>query len=196
MPTTLRELPPKQDPPRRRWTRKDCEALSWMPDWERLELIEGELINKIGKNQPHVISLVYLLAWLQGVFGVRRVLPEAPIDVAPEDNPTSKPEPDLAVLKREVSHFLKEAPQPGDLDLVLEVADTKLYFALTTKALLYARAGITDYWVLDIAGRRMIVHREPREGRYSSVVVYGSEESVAPLAAPESFLKIGDAFPG
>jgi hypothetical protein len=50
MPTTLLELPPKLDPPRKRWTRKDCEALSWMPDWERLELIEGELINKMGKT--------------------------------------------------------------------------------------------------------------------------------------------------
>jgi len=195
MPTTLLELPAKLDPPRKQWTRKDCEVLSGLRDWKRLELVEGELIDKMGKNQPHVISLVLVLTWLQTVFGGRRILPEAPIDVAPEDNPTSEPQPDLVVLKRDASEFLKGPPQPHDLALVVEVADSNLYFALTTKASLYARAGIADYWVLDIAGRRMIVHREPREGRYSSVVIYGSHESVAPLAAPGSFLKIIDAFP-
>jgi len=195
MPTTLLELPAKLDPPRKRWTRKDCEALSGMPDWKCLELVEGELINKMGQNPPHVISAALLVNWLKSVFGALRVLQESPIDVAPEDNPTNEPQPDLIVLKRDFLHFTKVHPQPRDLELVVEVADTKLYFALTTKASLYARAGIADYWVLDIAGRRMIVYREPREGRYSSVVVYGSDESVAPLAAPESFFKIGDAFP-
>jgi hypothetical protein len=98
------------------------------------------------------------------------------------------------VLKRDFWHFTKAHPQPRDLELVVKVADTKLHFTLTTKVPLYARAGIADYWVLDIAGRRMIVHREPCEGRDSSIVVYGIDESVA-LTAPESLLKIGEAFP-
>jgi Uma2 family endonuclease len=198
MPTTLLELPAQVQPPRKRWTRAECEALSAvaLPAWLRLELVEGELINKMGKNQPHVISVVLLQALLVGIFGARRVFPEAPIDVAPEDNPTNEPEPDLIVLKRDLSHFTKEKPQPHDLALVVEVADSTLYFALTTKAALYARAGIVDYWVLDVAGRRMIVHRDPQEGRYLSVAVYSSEESVTPLAAPEARLRVGDAFVG
>jgi len=198
MPTTLMDFPAQAQPPRKRWTRAECEALdaSGLLNGQRLELVEGELINKMGKNQPHVMLLAALRDWLQGVFGARRVLTEAPIDVAPEDNPTNEPEPDLIVLKCDRSHFPTEKPRPEDLDLVVEVADSTLYFDLNTKAALYARAGIADYWVLDVNGRRMIVHRDPREGRFASVVVYGSDESVAPLAAPGSVLKIGDALAG
>jgi Uma2 family endonuclease len=134
--------------------------------------------------------------WLGGVFGARLVIPESPIDVSPEDNPTNEPEPDQIVLKRDFSHFTDENPRPVDLQLVVEVADSTLGFDLKTKAGLYARAGIVEYWVLDVAGRRMIVHRDPQDGRYVSVAAYGSEESVAPLAAPGSSLRIGDAFPG
>ena len=198
MPTTLLELPAHMDPRRKRWTRQECEALAGigLPDWERLELVEGELINQMGINQPHVVSVALLLEWFRQVFGARRVLNEAPIDVAPEDNPTSEPQPDLIVLKRDFTEFTKEHPQPRDLELLDEVADSTLYFDLTTKAALYARAGIADYWVLDVAGRRMIVHRDPSEGRYASIVVYGSEESVAPLAAPGSLLRIADVLVG
>jgi hypothetical protein len=53
----------------------------------RLELVEGELISKIGKKRPHVNSLTLLYGWLVSVFGSRFVNQEAPIDVAPEDNP-------------------------------------------------------------------------------------------------------------
>ena len=128
-------------------------------------------------------------------FGLLFVNPEAPIDVAPEDNPTNEPEPDIIVLKRELSHFRSANPKPEDLHLVVEIADTSVRFDLTTKAALYARAGITEYWVLDVAGRRLLVHREPRSGHYASVVAYSEEESVAPLAAPQKNFRVADAFP-
>lgn len=197
MPTAVTELPVLKEPRRKRWTRSECDALaeSGVLDCQKLELIEGELIDKMGKNRPHVNSLTLLMGWLVGVFGVPMVIPESPIDVSPEDNPTNEPEPDLIVLKRDLSHFKSENPRPQDLHLVVEVADSTLSFDLTTKARLYARAAIVEYWVLDVAGRRMIVHRDPQAGRYASVVAYGSDESVSPLAAPGSSLRISDAFP-
>jgi Uma2 family endonuclease len=131
---------------------------------------------------------------LIGLFGTRFVLKEEPIDVAPEDNPTSEPEPDLIVLKRDLSHFTEGNPKPDDLHLVIEVADSTLSLDRRTKAALYARAGIVEYWVLDIAGRRMTVHRDPQNGCYVSVVTYGADDSVAPLAAPNSYLRVRDVF--
>ena len=202
MPTEVIELPARLDPPRKRWTRSEYERLFSLGtlNGQKLELVEGELIDKMGKKRPHVNSLTLLQGWLIRVFGLRRVNSEAPIDVAPEDNPTSEPEPDLIVLKRDLSEFANENPRPEDLQLVVEVAESTLGFDLTTKAALYARAGIADYWVLDIGGRRMIVHldpqadRDPQAGRYASVVAYGADENVAPLAAPESLLRVGDVF--
>ena len=195
MPTTVMDLPAQLDPPRKLWTRAEYEELcSSLLDGQRLELIEGELINKMGKKPPHRNSGALLLKWLFGVFGADFVFQEAPIDVAPEDNPSSEPEPDLIVLKQDLSHFANKNPQPNDLHLAIEVADSTLGFDLRTKAALYARAGIVEYWVLDIGGRRMIVHRDPQGERYASVAAYGAEESVAPLAAPDSLLRVGDAF--
>jgi len=167
MPTAVTDLPAKLDPPRKLWTRQEYDDLysSGLLNSQRLELIEGELIDKMGKKRPHVNSLTLLQGWLVEVFGTRPVNPEAPIDVAPEDNPTNEPEPDLIVLQRDLSHFTSDNPRPQDLQLVVEVADSTLGFDLTTKAALYARAGIVEYWVLDAAGPRMIVHRDPQLGR-------------------------------
>jgi Uma2 family endonuclease len=158
---------------------------------QHIELIEGELINKMGKNDPHIEALTRIVQWLVGVFGWDLVRFEAPIDVAPEDNPTSEPEPDAIVFKAAAA---KPRRQAANLALVVEVADTTLNFDLTVKAGLYARAGIADYWVLDLNGRRMIVHRVPEAGVYESVVAYAENESVAPLSAPDHSLLVGDAL--
>ena len=200
MPTTLteRQAPPiPLNPPRKRWTRAECSTLdaAGLLDVQHLELIEGELIDKMGKKRKHVNSLSLLTGWLMKVFGIEFVNPEAPIDVAPEDNPTSEPEPDIIVLKRELANFVSGNPRSEDLYLVVEVADTTLQFDLTTKAALYARAGIVEYWVLDVIGKRLIVHRDPRRGVYTSIVAFSEEESVAPLAAPQAEFQIRYAFP-
>jgi len=77
----------------------------------------------------------------------------------------------------------------------VEVADRTLAFDLTTKATLYARAGIVEYRVLDLPGRRLIVHREPRDGRYGSGVAYSEQESVAPLSASDAQFRVEDVIP-
>jgi Uma2 family endonuclease len=199
MPIAVTEMPYRPvptDPLRKHWTRTECAALeaAGVLDQQRLELVEGELINKMGKKRPHVNALTFVLAWLVRVFGEEFVNPEAPIDVAPEDNPTNEPEPDIIVLKRPSWEFRSSNPTPADLHLVVEVSDTTLGFDLTRKAALYARAGIVEYWALDVAARRLVVHREPTAGRYAAVVVYADQESVAPLAAPDARFHVAGAF--
>jgi Uma2 family endonuclease len=80
------------------------------------------------------------------------------------------------------------------LALVVEIADSTLHFDLTVKAGLYARAGIVEYWVLDVTGRRLIVYREPESGAYRRVVAYSESEEVAPHTSPQSELLAGDIF--
>jgi Uma2 family endonuclease len=200
MPASLSEKPSPpvaQYPPRKRWTRAECAALeaAGIFDQQRVELIEGELIDKMGKNRPHADVAALLIGWLIQVFGTRRVNAEVPIDVSPEDNPTNEPEPDLIVFRREYSGFRSVRPQPRDLDLVVEIADSSLAFDINVKAALYARAGIVDYWVLDVPGRRLIVHRNPQGGQYASVTSYDENESVAPLSAPNSPFPVREVFP-
>ena len=197
MPTLLTETPKLEvrlDPPRKRWTRAQCEPLASVMEAERLELIEGELISKMGQNRPHGNTLSAVLFWMADVFGRHFVTHETPIDVAAEDNPTSEPQPDVAVLNRNRWEFTESNPGPADLLLVVEISDTTLRFDRSTKARLYARAGIAEYWVFDVTKRRLIVHREPSAGKYQSVVAYSDQESVAPLASPDNLFPVAKAF--
>jgi Uma2 family endonuclease len=204
MPTVILEAQqafaglPFTDPPRKRWNRAECSTLeaSGLWDQQRLELIDGELISKMGKNRPHVNTLTLLQGWLVSVFGLQHVNPEAPIDVAPEDNRTNEPEPDLIVLARPLREFQSGNPQPADLRLVVEISDSTLRFDLTVKAGLYARASIFEYWVVDVAARRIIVHRDPRDGAYRSIEAYNDQEAVRPLASPSDAFPVSSAFPG
>jgi Uma2 family endonuclease len=200
MPIALTEIPAPPappDPPRKRWTRSECAILekAGLLDQQRLELVEGDLISKTGKKRPHVNALTLLHGWLVQVFGLRFVNAEAPIDVAAEDNPINEPEPDLIVLKDDLSHFTSN-PRAEDLRLVVEIADTSLNFDLTVKAALYARAGVCEYWVLDVAGRRLLAHRNPQQGGYADIAVYNDHERVSPLAAPHASFRVAEAFPG
>ncbi len=184
------------DPPRKHWSREECDALeaAGLLQDERLELIEGELISKMGKGRLHVIILTFVSDWLRLTFGLPFVNLEATIDVAPEDNPTNEPEPDVIVLERPHWEYRTSNPIPSDVRLLVEVSDTTLGFDLTRKAALYARAGIVEYWVFDVAAKSLIVHRDPKAGRYQSVMQYREQESVAPLAAPNAAFQVADAF--
>lgn len=184
-------------PARKRWTRAQCEALdaSGLLAGEHVELIDGELINKMGKNQPHVIAVAMISAWLREIFGYAHVLQEAPIAVSSLDNVSNEPEPDIIVVTKELGAYQSNCPTPSDLLLVIEVSDSTLYLDLKTKASLYARAGIADFWVLDVNARRLIVHRNPNEGEYTAIHVYREQEPVSPLAAPQAEFRAQYAFP-
>ncbi len=195
MPVAVVDTPlvaPPLAPPRKRWTRDELNAISGLLGSQRLELIEGELLSKMSKKRPHSNAVSLLLEALVRIFGFPYVQQEVSIDVAPEDTPTSEPEPDLIVLARPLSAFPEANPQPADLRLVAEVSDTTLAFDCSVKASLYARAGIADYWVIDVTGRRILVHREPRDGRYTAVAAYSLDESVAPLAASADSIRVAD----
>jgi len=184
--------------PRKRWTRVECEKLelSGLFEQEHLELVEGDLISRSGRNRPELNAQHSLYLWLQQIFGFRFVLQNDPIDVAPSDNPINEPMPEIVVVNREFQTFVSSNPGPADVHLIVEVSPSPLPVDLTTKATLYARAGIAEYWVLDVENRRLLVHRNPNsgDGKYGTIVDYEDHESVAPLASPEHEFPLSIAF--
>ncbi len=183
-------------PPRKHWTRAELSAIesAGLLQNQKLELIEGELILKMGKNRPHTVGTWHLLKYLVNAFSIEFVQPEAPIDVHPQDLLSSEPEPDLIVLNCPINSILTKNPKPSEIRLVCEVSDTSLAFDLRTKANLYSRAGIVEYWVLDVNNSRLIVHREPAPEGFRSVQAYGLEESIAPLTAPHAQTLVSTFF--
>jgi Uma2 family endonuclease len=201
MPTIVTEIPSRPalaELPRKRWTREDCVALEESGFWnqQHLELIDGEPISKLGKKRPHTVVLGVVLGWLHDTFGREYVDVETSIDVAPNDNPINEAEPDLTVLAK-LSREIQDAnPQPDEIRLVVEISDLSVRFDRSIKAILYARAQTLEYWVVDIQGRRLIVHRDAREGQYQSITAYSEGESVSPLAAPDYEFPVAEACSG
>ncbi len=161
----------------------------------RYELVDGEIISKMGQNPPHAFVIMRLMEWLVGIFGIKFVRALLSINVATADNETNEPEPDLAITTQPAAAYANRHPGPADLQMVVEVSDTTLRFDLRNKAALYARAGIAEYWVADLAGRRLVVHRAPDAQGYADVQEYAEDETAAPLARPEARQRVADLFP-
>lgn len=90
------------------------------------------------------------------------------------------------VTAQPYTHYAARYPGPRDVVLLVDVSDTTLRFDLNTKATLYARANIQEYWVVDISGRRIVVYRQPAAEGYIEIMAYDANEEVASLARPEA----------
>jgi Uma2 family endonuclease len=139
----------------------------------------------------HVAATHSLYDRLRRVFGKGYVVRmQAPLSLG-----DSEPQPDLAVVAGSPSDFLHA--HPTHAVLVVEVAQSSLPYDREVKSSLYARAGIPDYWVLDLENRREEVYRDPAESSdapfgyaYRTRFVLSPRDTVAPLARPDCALRV------
>jgi Uma2 family endonuclease len=176
-------LLPPGDPPRKRFTRADVDRLeqAGVFDGLRFELIDGDLIDKMGQKPPHSSCLTKVLVLLNKSYRLDCIRVQSPMEAAAKDQVWNLPEPDLVVVP-DGRDYEAEHPRGSDVILVVEVADTTLRHDLTTKRDLYARAGVREYWVLDVTGRRLIVHQGLNGEAYTRVDVLDESGRVGELA--------------
>ena len=179
-------------PNRRKWTRAEFALLN--DEGERWELIQGELVKKMGMNGPHAVVVTLLNGALTQIFkegyAIRIQLPMAVSE-------SSEPEPDALVVEGKPRDFI--AGHPTTAALAIEVSDSTLATDLGVKVALYAQANVTEYWVIDINARLLHVHRTPIESSalpngfgYRTVTLLTDSDSVSPLAAPQSAIAVAD----
>ncbi|WP_105317480.1 Uma2 family endonuclease [Thermus tenuipuniceus] len=145
------------------------------PEDLRLELVEGELLemSPIGPKHAFVVrKLTTLLAPL-ALENKALLSGQNPLVVG-----QSELYPDV-VLLRPHSDGPDRHPQGQEALLVVEVTDTSLRHDLSVKVPLYAQGGVPEVWVVDREGRRVLVHREPREGGYKEVRTLGPRDTLA-----------------
>jgi Uma2 family endonuclease len=195
-------LPPRKTrreepaPNRKRWTRRECDFLVQNELLTgRYELIDGVVISKMGQRPPHSFVIMRLNRWLVATFGGEYIRIQLPIDVSESDNEINEPEPDAAVTSASDVDLLTGNPGPEELLLVIEVSDTTLRFDQRTKAALYARAGIAEYWLVDINGRRLIAHRRPEGRRYREILEYAAHETVSLSSRRDAQLRVAEILP-
>jgi len=187
-------LPAQMVSRRKLWTRDEVRFIqnSGLLNDAQYELIEGELLQKMPKNEPHVFTTALARAWAESVFGALYVRSQDPVAL----NEYSEPEPDVAVLSRTMREYLTLGTPPiSDVRLLIEVSDSTLDYDLTTKADLYARAGVVEYWVIDLPNRRLHVHQEPTENGYARVLALAESQTIAPLAKPEAPVAVSALLP-
>ena len=153
---------------------------------ERFELIDGLILEKMGQNEPHIMSLMLATRAFRAVFGNGADV-AAGIPVKMTDQ--SVPEPDLVVIGSGLSH----PPTAADCLLVLEVADTSLRKDRTTKAALYARHGIPEYVILDVTARRAEIRRKPEGEAWGETTILTESGEFTPLGASGP-IRVGDLF--
>jgi len=183
--------------PRKRFTREEFDRLDECGffDGQRYELIDGELIDKMGQNPPHALAIRLTLGWLVSVFKPNLIQVQLPIEASPADRGRYLPEPDLAVLAEDKPEFARRFPRGDELVLAIEVSDSTADFDLSRKALLYATACVPEYWVLDLQRRRLVAHREPSAAGYRLMRVFTEDDCVT-LENRTETIRVGDLLPG
>jgi Uma2 family endonuclease len=97
------------------------------------------------------------------------------------------------LLKPREDRYAGSLPQPADVLLLIEVADSSLRFDRTIKAPLYARHAIAEYWLVDLEHRRILVFSEPGERGYRRHVEV-SEGTLKPELLPQVEVKLEELF--
>lgn len=179
-----------------RWTRTRYHQLIDMGIvTERTELLDGDIVPKMPQNPPYRITLYFVSAWLETVFGRAFVQQQQSVELSDEDIEINEPEPDISVLEKPIPSYQSGNPPPDEIVLAVEISDTTIRKDLGKKARLYSRAGFPEYWIADVNKRQIIVHREPTENGYNSIVAYSGDEEVSTLAKPDSNIAVSTLFP-
>jgi Uma2 family endonuclease len=160
-------------------------------------LLDGEIIRMPPPKPPHDVALALTDAWLRTVFATGYfVRGQMGFDIGEATDPS----PDLAVVAGSIRDHLHATPR--EAVLVVEVAESTLFYDTTTKAEKYATAGVQDYWVIDLENRQLIVYRDPvplPQGlgatAYRQRNTYDPDAVVAPLAAPSATTRVADLLP-
>jgi hypothetical protein len=144
---------------------------------DRVELLEGWIVHKMPHNPPHDATITRIQRRLT------RILPDEwllRIQCA-ITTPDSEPEPDLAVVQGPEEVYFARHPGPGDIALLIEVADTTIEQDRGEKRRLYARARIAAYWIVNLPESKIEVYTSPRAGKspaYRQQQDYGLADSL------------------
>jgi len=150
-----------------------------------VELIEGEVVRMSPIGSRHAGIVNRSSTYLNRVLGdVVVVSVQNPIHLSD----VSEPQPDIALLRPRDDFYSNSHPGPGDILVVIEVADESLRFDRTVKLPLYARARIPQVWLIDLQKNVVEIHSKPKSGRYQkNVSLKRGDGLVIPELADFSF---------
>jgi Uma2 family endonuclease len=186
-------------PLRRHWTRaedRELVRLGILQPGEIVQLAEGDAPPARSQKPRHPTTVLLCGDTLRHFLKDCCIREEKPLrlDVG------SEPEPDLVVVPGTPRDYVRQHPMIAWL--LIEVADSSLGFDRKEKASLYARAGIQDYWIVNLVDHQLEVRRQPVPMTakvyghdYQSVVVIPSTGTVSPLVRSDLHMPVAELLP-
>ncbi|QDT75439.1 Uma2 family endonuclease [Lacipirellula limnantheis] len=156
----------------------------------RVELIEGQITPMAPAGPEHNSSLIRLTRLFVSVLDRYELLIQGTVQIA--DGQVF--EPDLALLELKSGGYRVTLPQPKEVRLVIESAASSLEKDRHVKLPRYAKAGIQEYWLVDLLGESVEVCRKPNCSTYADRRSYAGDQQISPLACPELSVRVGDIF--
>ena len=156
---------------------------------ERLELIDGEILRMPMIKSPHAAAVDRATRTLVLATGRRAIVRvQGPVHL----NQFSEPQPDLVLLLPRDDFYVSAHPKPQDILLAIEIADSSLRYDRERKAPLYARAGIVEYWLVDLNGQSITCYTKPSDGVYIHRVLLQRGQTVTPELLPGLSVLVDD----
>jgi len=174
------------DAPVRRFTVEEYHRLAEsgvLQEDERVELLNGQIIDMMPIGPFHGGSV----NWFAEIFhdlSHRRWITSTqnPVRLGPHD----EPQPDLLLLRPRADFYRAQHPGPTDVYLLVEVSDSTLLIDRAEKLPVYARAGISEVWIVNLPERMVEVYRTPVNGSYTEAQKVRPGEPLAPAAFPDA----------
>lgn len=160
------------------------------PD-ERTELLDGEIIVMASIGSKHAFCVDYFVDLLTIPTVKERALVRVQNPVRFSDG--AEVQPDVALVRR--ASYADSHPQPEDVLLLIEVADTTVGQDRRHKIPLYARLGISEAWLADVNAQTVFVHTKPVNGAYDKPVTVKFDDTLSPTAFPDVVIAVRDVFP-
>ena len=156
----------------------------------RYELIEGEIITMSPIKSLHASITDDVFAELNHELYQKAIIrSQNPIHI----DKYNEPEPDITIVKYQKHKYRSQHPQPEDIYFLIEVSDSTLHKDRTIKRALYAKAGIPEYWIVNIPDEQIEVYQTLQNDDYQEVQIFGKGE-VVPFEVLGFELKVKDLF--
>ena len=155
-----------------------------------LELINGEIIEMSPEGVSHSFYCRGTAKYLRSILGNRAEVSEAHPITLPND---SEPEPDIAIVRTPDTLYQTRHPFPEDIFWLIEIANSTIAKDLGVKRELYARAGIPEYWVMNLQTSELVIFRDLIDNKYRSEICL-NDGDISPLAFPDLSIDISRLF--
>ena len=156
---------------------------------DRVELIEGEIVEMSPIGDRHMMAVNRAnMIFARGVGDRAVVSVQNPAHM----DRYNEPQPDVVLIRPREGFYGSSHPDPQDVLLLIEVSDSTLRFDRRVKLPIYARSGIQEVWIVDLNGDVIHVHRQPKDGAYTSVETRDRSQKISAAAFPEFTIPVSE----